>query len=369
MTTQEKKSKRELLDEMRKEHIARRAAKKKARRTKAIIALSSAAVITVTALCTVYGVSAKEITITEINEFTGLKETQKVRTRSESVEDVLEERGLDISETDRLNVSVHKPISDKDDIVITRGKRVKIKAGDYENTVTVTKADAKEALVEAGYIPGELDRINSDGDTIELVSINLEDEVTTETIERDVEYVDDPDLPQGQEKVIDEGEDGVKEIQNRITYQDGQEVERTVLGESVASEPRNKVIAKGTAVPTPEPKSSADVSDDGGSINGYKYKRKITMTATAYSTSHSENGGYAVSAMGSSLRYGIVAVDPNVIPLGSKVYVTAPDGSWSYGVASAEDTGGAIKGNRIDLCYPDNAFGFGRRSCVVYVLE
>ena len=93
------------------------------------------------------------------------------------------------------------------------------------------------------------------------------------------------------------------------------------------------------------------------------------MTATAYSTAPSENGGYTVSAMGNPLGYGIVAVDPNVIPLGSKVYVTSPDGSWSYGVASAEDTGGAIRGNKIDLCYDTNASAFGRKSCVVYVLE
>ena len=93
------------------------------------------------------------------------------------------------------------------------------------------------------------------------------------------------------------------------------------------------------------------------------------MTATAYSTDPSENAGYTVSAMGNPLGYGIVAVDPNVIPLGSTVYVTAPDGSWVYGVASAEDTGGAIKGNKIDLCFPYNNDAFGRRSCVVYVLD
>lgn len=106
-------------------------------------------------------------------------------------------------------------------------------------------------------------------------------------------------------------------------------------------------------------------------IDGMSYSRRIDMTATAYSTAPEENGGYSVSAMGGPLGYGVVAVDPNVIPLGSTVYVTAPDGSWSYGVASAEDTGGAIKGNRIDLCYESagEVDRFGRRGCVVYVLN
>ncbi len=368
MTTQEKNSKRYELLKVRKRREERRLAKLRARRRNriaAVVVLFAA----ITIVCgTVFNAAAKEITITEINEFTGLNETQTVRTRGGSVEEVLAKRGLDIGETDRLNVPASKPIEDNDDIVIKRGKRVTIKSGSDEKVVTVTKADAKDALIEAGYIPGELDQINTDGDTIELVSISRSDEVTTETIERGVEYVDDPNLPQGQEKVIDEGQDGIKEIQHKVTYQDGEESERLVLGENITQEPRNKIIAKGTAAATPAP-SRSDVSDDGGSINGYKYKRKITMTATAYSASHSENGGFAMSAMGTALRYGIVAVDPDVVPLGSRVYVTAPDGSWSYGVAVAEDTGGAIKGNRIDLCYPAGADSFGRKSCVVYVLE
>ena len=134
----------------------------------------------------------------------------------------------------------------------------------------------------------------------------------------------------------------MKTITYKVTYQDGQEATREVIDEQVTTEMRNKVIANGTMEPTPAPKNTtvkdtfatkSTVSDDGGTVNGYKYKKKITMTATAYSTSPSA------------------------------------DGSWSYGVASADDTGGAIKGNKIDLCYGSNANDFGRRSCVVYILE
>ena len=183
-------------------------------------------------------------------------------------------------------------------------------------------------------------------------------------------------MAKGKENVIDEGEDGVKETLFEVTYENGIEKERVVISEEITAEPRDKVIARGTAVEsTPAPKTtstsmqSGDISDDGGTVNGYRYKKKFTMTATAYSTDPSENAGYSVSAMGNPLGYGIVAVDPNVIPLGSTVYVASPDGSWVYGVASAEDTGGAIKGNKIDLCFPYNNNAFGRKSCVVYVLE
>lgn len=388
MTTQEK-TKREILEAMRENREMRKRAKRKRqirRRIAAIITL--AAIVTVT-LGTAYGASAKEITITEINEFTGVNETRTVKTRSASVEEALEEHGMDIGEADKLNVPAEKPIVDNDDIVITRGKNVTIKVGEREEVVTVTKADVTDALVEAGYIPGEYDQISMNGDTladgnvIELVSVSYEDETVAEKIERGIEYVDDSTLPKGQEKVIDEGQDGVKETSYKITYRDGEEAEREAVSGDVTVEVKNKVIARGTAVATPQPAKAATqstatqstaaskstVSDSGGTVNGYKYKKKITMTATAYSPVTSENGGCGLTATGTTPRYGVAAVDPNVIPLGSRIYVTSADGSWSYGVASAEDTGGAIKGNRIDLCYDSGAEAFGRRSCVVYILE
>lgn len=377
MATYEK-TKQELLIEMREKREQRRQAKLKLRRRRCIAAAAAFSVLTSIVTGTVYNAYAKEITITEINEFEGKNESRKVRTRGASVEEVLEEHGLDVGTEDRLNVSALKPVSNNEDIVIKRGKRIKIKTGDREEVVTVTKADITDALVEAGYIPGEYDVVSSNGDTlisgdtIELVSISHTEETITEAIPRGIEYVDDADMPVGSEYIVDEGWDGIKKLEHKVTYQDGQEAAREIIGETVELEAKNKIIARGTAVPTPVPKKEKavlNVSDNAGTVNGYRYKKKIVMTATAYSTAPSENGGYTVSAMGNPLGYGIVAVDPNVIPLGSKVYVTSPDGSWSYGVASAEDTGGAIRGNKIDLCYDTNASAFGRKSCVVYVLE
>ena len=368
MVTKEK-SREEMLRELREEREKKQQKKIRARVRRRIIAAITLMTVICVTLGIVYNVSAKEVTITEIDEFNGLRETQKVRTIGGNVEEVLRDRGLYIGEDDRLNMPPDKQVCDNDAIVIKRGKRVTIKVGDTESVATVTRVDATDALVEAGYAPGMYDSITSDGNTIELVSVSRMDETTKEAIERGVTYVDDSDLPEGREVVIDEGEDGIKEIQHKVTYLNGTETERTILSERIAEEPRSKVIARGTAKPTSQPVVSVYADDSSGMINGYRYKKKYTMTATAYTDDPSENAGYSVSAMGNPLRYGIVAVDPNVIPLGSKVYVMAPDGSWVYGVASAEDTGGAIKGNKIDLCYPSGASGFGRRSCVVYVLE
>lgn len=371
MTTNEK-LRLERLQELREKREAKNRAKiKSGHRKKAalVIALTTATAITA---CSIYNASAKEITITEINEFTGTNESRTVKTRSEKVEEILEEHGVEIEETDRINMPVTDTAEDQDNIIIKRGKRVKIKNGDSEEIATVTTADVTDALVEAGYVPGEYDQISvggdlADGGTIELVSVSHTDETVTETIERGVDYVDDSTLAKGEERVVDEGYNGTKEVKYGVTYRNGQESVREAVSENVTLEPKNKVIARGTGEKKRAENNSAasSVSDTGGTVNGHRYKRKITMTATAYTADGSR------TAMGTTPRYGVVAVDPKVVPLGSKVYVTAADGSWTYGIASAEDTGGVIKGNKIDLYHNTeaDAMSFGRRSCVVYVLE
>ena len=93
-----------------------------------------------------------------------------------------------------------------------------------------------------------------------------------------------------------------------------------------------------------------------------KYSKVLTMEASAYSSQDPGNGNY--TATGSRLTKGIVSVDPNLIPLGTKLYIEG------YGYAVADDVGGAIKGNRIDLAYDSRAeaLQFGRQTVKVYVL-
>lgn len=100
------------------------------------------------------------------------------------------------------------------------------------------------------------------------------------------------------------------------------------------------------------------------------YKEVLNITATAYSPGPLDNDQWGDKThMGTTIRPGVIAVDPKVIPLGSKVYVQYPDGHGEYKVA--EDTGGAIKGNRIDIAVMDrgNAKDFGIQPVKVYVVE
>ena len=94
-----------------------------------------------------------------------------------------------------------------------------------------------------------------------------------------------------------------------------------------------------------------------------RYSRTLTMLATAYTSSDPGNGSY--TCRGNLLRKGLVAVDPSVIPLGSRLYIEG------YGYAIADDIGGSIKGNKIDLAYEarGEALQFGRRNVTVYILD
>lgn len=333
---------------------------------------------------TVVSVSAKEISITDINEFTGTNETTKVYTlMGGRVGEILDKHNLDVGETDKINVPVDTRITTDAEIIIKRGKEITIVADGVETGAVVTTADAHAALIEAGYVPSERDEISvsygkdlKSADRIELVTISVTEEAYETEIPQETEYRNNSNLLIGDERVIDAGAAGVREMKTVITYRAGKEYRRDTVEGGVKTEPRKRIVEVGTRTPSTVTAVMAagtvKVTDEAGKIDGRKYSRKISMTATAYSTSPSENGGYSVSAMGNRLGFGIVAVDPRIVPLGSKVYVTSPDGSWTYGVASAEDTGGAIKGNRIDLCYEGSVSEvnmFGRRDCVVYVLE
>ncbi len=367
------KQKQLLIDNIRK----RRKQKKLQQARHKAAAVVTIAAVAVSSLGFVYTASANEIKLTEINEFTGQNDTTVIKTHTNSLEKILEDNGVSVSEYDKVNLPIESDITEDTDVVITRGKPVTVKTKDGEQVVSVTKADAKAALQEAGIAVGDLDEITADGDRIEVVSVDEQYDIQTESVPFETEYDEDDTLPEGETKVKTEGVEGVKTLTYKVIAKDGAEVSRELVSEDITDAPQNKVILKGTKKSEPAKtvqdlsSSGAAASENGNTIAGHRYSKKITMRATAYSTHPSENGGYTVSAMGNKLGHGIVAVDPSVMPLGSKVYVAAADGSWTYGIASAEDTGGSIKGNKIDLCYEGTVSEvnqFGVRDCVVYIL-
>lgn len=170
--------------------------------------------------------------------------------------------------------------------------------------------------------------------------------------------VADSSLEQGVTKTVKRGELGVlvkTVVETRIGLK---LVSRVKLSERKVKEPVDQVVHYGTKPPLKK------LSTKSGT---YYYRKSFMVTATAYEPSAVSCGIYAdgFTAIGLKAGPGIIAVDPKVIPLRSKVYVEG------YGYAIAGDVGGAIKGNRIDVCFNTvrEALNFGRRRVRIYILE
>lgn len=367
----------------------RREKRKRAAKRRRAAAFTTAIAITTASFGWVYTASANEITVTQINEFDGTNETKVIKTHSRDMEKILEKNGVSIEEGDKINIPIDSDITCDTDIVITKSRQITVKTNNGETVINVTKADAREALVEAGYTIDEHDEVIKDGDVIELCDVEIKSETLTEEIPFEKETKEEPQMNEGEKKVITEGKNGSKELIYNVTYRDGMEMTRELAGENIIEAPVNEVTAIGTKKPEVKPVSSSSElgiaptvagvlaasskpgSDTGSTIHGRKYSRKINMSSSAYSA-YLTGVGTTFTATGTVPKFGTVAVDPRVIPLGSKLYIEAADGSWVYGFATAEDTGGGIKGNKIDLCFTDpnsQLLVFGRRNCVVYVLE
>ena len=154
--------------------------------------------------------------------------------------------------------------------------------------------------------------------------------------------------------VVSPGQAGEKVVTYRLTLHDGVEVAREVVGEEITVQPVEEVVCRG---------AGGELVIDGETYNS---SRGINMRATAYTT---ENKSWKRTASGTTARVGAVAVDRDVIPLGTKLYIVAADGTWCYGIATAEDTG--VKGNKVDIFLNtyNECIYFGVRDAVVYVLE
>ena len=145
-----------------------------------------------------------------------------------------------------------------------------------------------------------------------------------------------------------EGQEGLVSKEYEITLENGKEVSRVVLNETKLKDKQDKVVAVGTKL---EPIQVASRGTESG--------KEIYVTSTAYTANC--NGCSGTTATGINLHANpnakVIAVDPSVIPLGSKVYVEG------YGYAVAADTGGAIKGNKIDVFFPSksDAYRWGRK--------
>lgn len=192
---------------------------------------------------------------------------------------------------------------------------------------------------------------------IQIVRVREEVEVEDEIAPFETEWVGDPNLPIDT-LIENEGAEGITRRRFRLLYRDGEMSDRSLEDVWVAQDPRNKRIVYGQKI---EPQIF--VTEDGEEIT---YWRKIRMRATSYSASTAGVSPsvpwYGITRTGDRMRKGVVAVDPRIIPLRTKVYVPG------YGLGDALDTGGNIQFRRIDLGYDDHNLVLWSRWVDVYLL-
>jgi len=276
---------------------------------------------------------------------------QTIFSTAQTVGDVLLAQNVAVFEGDAVTPNLSAPLVPNTTITIERSVPVAIQVdGRLIKTRTRTKTVggvlAQEGIMLVGQDytrPPETAPLLA-GSPIEIVRVTEALEIEQETTDFETIWVPDPNLEIDHQEVQQQGQQGVTKTRTRVRYENGKEVFRNKEETWLAQEPADKVIAYGTNVIV------RTLDTPAGQI---EYWRKIRMLATSYSAATSgkskDHPAYGITRTGLKAGYGVVAVDPGVIPLWSKVYVPG------YGEAVAGDTGGAILGKHIDLGFDEDS--------------
>ena len=286
--------------------------------------------------------------------------------------EVLSEAGLELGRADLIEMNEEGM---RPEITVRRMQMIYINNGgesvvtsSYGETVGELLEHANMTLKEGDAIDVPLETMTYDGMELNIDRWTTSTEFVYEEVPFETEYVQTNKMLKGDEKVTTEGQSGELKHTTKITYFNGEEVSREVIATEETVAPVNQVIEQGTF----EAEKGKLTIKDGVIVTAdgqiYTYKRTMQAKATAYT--HTDAGCDMITATGTTVHWGTVAVDPRMIPYGTKMFIVSNDGKYVYGVSAAEDCGGSIKGNRIDLYMPTTkqCFAFGTRNCTIYFL-
>ena len=252
---------------------------------------------------------------------------QEITTYEYTVAGFLEDQGIPYYEEDYLSTPPTGFIHDGMEFEILHATDFEVTADGETKAYKSLKATVEEAITDVGIKLRDRDIViperNSElrqGEQIVIKRVEIKKKTVTEKIKFKTIEKDDTSMAEGKTKVLKEGKNGKDKVTYEITYIDGKEAKRKELARKVIEKPVNKVVANGTQI----------------EYNGKLYSRKLVVKAYSYT-------GGGTTAMGTRARVGEIAVDPRVIPLGTNVYIEG------VGARRAEDTGGNIKGNTIDI--------------------
>lgn len=292
----------------------------------------------------------------------------------DTVAEAVEDSGFTLGENDVLSVDADTILREDAEVSITRYYHVTLAHDGEEQTLLVKEGDVASALEAANLTLGKedytdvpLDQALTEGLVVTVSRVTYEETQETEAVAYSTKEEKTDSLYEGETKVKTEGVEGERTIVYRNKMVNGKVVETEEISNEVTTEPVDKVVLVGTKK---KPSGYASISSDGTLIdhngNRVSYKKAFTGRCTAYT-----GGGW--TATGRPAQYGNIAVNPDVIPYGSKLYICSPDGSVVYGYAIAADTGGfASKGYIMADLYFDTyeeCANFGVRNMTIYVLS
>jgi len=274
------------------------------------------------------------------------------KTVGEALVDLSERYGLQLKDVDEVNILRTEAVTNQMEIKVRRAIPIFVRADGKDIDTYIAPRTVADALTKLGIVLGLKDKVSLPLDHMLVPNEQVQVVRVAErldTVKSEIPYqnvTQAADYPVGlPDQLVSRGSNGLQEQTIRLTFEDGKEVDREILGQRVLTPPTNQVVSRGV---------QTSISRGGTTI---RFKRAYVMRATAYCIP----GG--ITKTGASVRWGIIAVDPRVISLGENVYVEG------YGQARALDTGGAIKGNRIDLYMnsTEAALSYGVRNVIVYV--
>ncbi|WP_051514764.1 ubiquitin-like domain-containing protein [Fervidicella metallireducens] len=278
--------------------------------------------------------------------------TINMATYKSTVKEVLSSANIKVGSKDKILPGLDSRVKSGMEVFIRRAVPVTVRVDGKELKIYTAEDTVKNMLNQEGIVLNEKDRV-SEGlkepitENMKIVVVRVEEKTitSTEKIAYKIFKKSDSRLEKGTTKILQDGQDGEKLVTMKVVYEDGKEVSKIKIGEAIKKSPINKIVAVGTI--------SWFTPARGGRV---PYTRKLTMKATSYTANYKCTGkrpgdkGFARTATGAIAKrnpsgWSTVAVDPRVIPLGTKLYVVG------YGFAIAQDTGGAVKGNIIDLYF------------------
>lgn len=297
------------------------------------------------------------------------------KTMKNTVKETLEQNNIRVTSDDYISMALESELQRMklNEIIIKRAVPVNIQADGTTTRLMTYRDTVKEALSVSPVKPEGKDKLFGVGLSDSIVKdmdiriIRVDEKIVTEDEKIPFKVVkkENARLNVGTERVVKDGEEGIREKQYKVVLEDGKEIERKLVSDVVALSPISMIMEFGTVL---NHKTSR-----GDTI---RYKKVLDMKASAYTASFKETGkhpgdpGFGITSSGMRVRKGVIAVDPRVIPLGTRVYVEVAGRTPDYGYAVAADTGSGIKNNRIDLYVDDYqyALNWGIKKVKVYIL-